>query len=419
MLIKKVQHYSPFRPLSPDDNQLLVVPQTARILYNISEDFKITSNSSVNVAEFTTNSFSKSDMSQFVKGCALQQPNDIKTIGPYNPSNPDTECTLDIQWITAIAANANNFYLTSSEWVLEMAQQLYGMSDMPLVTSISWASDERSSVSYDKQADVEFMKLGTRGGTILSASGDGGAEGTGCNSDAVFNPGYPGTSPYGVSVGATMLTGGGSGGSGMPPICSKNPVNMKCGSTNLVEDPADLPAGGYATGGGFSTYAAQPSFQADLVQDYINNSSIPKPPSSDFDKTNRGFPDIAAIGNNILIYGNGQWQLTGGTSAATPIIGAVIAILNDRLMNNGRHPLGFATPFLYQMATDEPDTFRGIGDLKTNNKDGCPYGYVSNPNPEPRWDPVNGLGVPNVGKMLDYIQSSFIPNVPAPRRKLF
>lgn len=68
------------------------------------------------------------------------------------------------------------------------------------------------------------------------------------------------------------------------------------------------------------------------MKEYLSDSSITKPPSSYFNASNRGFPDVAANGNNILIYISGGWQLVGGTSASSPIIGGIIAILNDHLI---------------------------------------------------------------------------------------
>ena len=39
----------------------------------------------------------------------------------------------------------------------------------------------------------------------------------------------------------------------------------------------------------------------------------------------------------------------------------------------------FANPLLYQLF-NEQGLFNNIGDLTTNNDDGCKYGYTSNPN---------------------------------------
>jgi len=342
-------------------------------------------------------------MAQFCTGTGIQTPNTIKTVGPYNGGHPaDGECTLDIQYITAIGKNGTNFFWTSTGWILDWAQDVVAYSTPPLVNSISWSTDERSQgKSYNFQCDAEFQKMGSMGITVLAASGDSGAVGTGkCSNPYTFNPGYPTTSPYVVSVGATMLMDGPVIGSNAPPVCNLH--QYTCAS-NGTENPADEPEGGYATGGGFSVFEPQPSYQTSVVNEYLNDSQIPKPPPSSFNPMNRGFPDVAANGNNILIHNNGNWQIVGGTSAATPIIGGIVAIMNDFLISHNKRPVGFVNPLFYQMAQQQPNTFLSIGNLNTNNKDQCTVGYVSNPN---GWDPVTGLGTPNVRNILAYLQSN-------------
>jgi tripeptidyl-peptidase-1 len=48
-----------------------------------------------------------------------------------------------------------------------------------------------------------------------------------------------------------------------------------------------------------------------------------------------------------------------GTSASTPTFSAIAALLNDNRLNNGKKPLGFLNPILYQMASKQPNTFKG------------------------------------------------------------
>jgi tripeptidyl-peptidase-1 len=290
---------------------------------------------------------------------------------------------------------------------LDFTQDILAYKNPPLVSSISWSTDERQEgAAYNFRCDSEFQKMGVLGLSVLAASGDSGATGGGCqNGDHSFNPGYPTTSPYVTSVGATMLVGTPTT-TKTPPVCQS--ASFKCALSG-TEDPADENIGGYATGGGFSVYEARPSYQAAAVSAYLSDSSIPKPPASYYNSTNRGFPDVAANGYSILIYNNGRWETVGGTSASTPIWGGIYALINDILLKNNKAPLGFANPLLYQIWSTVPGAFLNIGDLTTNNDDGCQYGYTSNPN---GWDPVTGLGTPNVGVILNWVQNnlSSFPN---------
>ena len=142
---------------------------------------------------------------------------------------------------------------------------------------------------------------------------------------------------------------------------------------------------------------------------YLNDNSISKPPSSFYNAANRGFPDVASNGMNIMTYKNAKWEISGGTSAAAPQVAGMLCMINDFLMLNGKSPLGHVNPLIYQMAADWPSTFTIIGDLTTNNNDGCTHGYTSNPN---GWSPVTGLGTLNFGQIISYLTSilSTLPN---------
>ena len=60
----------------------------------------------------------------------------------------------------------------------------------------------------------------------------------------------------------------------------------------------------WTTGGGFSKYAARPSWQATAVTRYLASSAL-IPPSQWFNPTNRGYPDISALGSRILTIQSG------------------------------------------------------------------------------------------------------------------
>jgi len=389
------------RPRYESPSEDKVVPLTLYTIYNIS--YTIGSpKSTQNVAEFSSTGYLPSDLTTYSTQQGLQQPNPVTTVGPFKSSPPNVECTLDIEMITAIGLNGTNFFWTVSGWVLEFAEDLITYDDPPLVNSISWSADERSEgQQYNFRVDAEWQKLGTMGVSVLAASGDDGAvgESTCTGHKNVFNPGYPATSPYVTSVGATMLIGTPTT-TTTPPICAGR--EWVCALSGN-EDPADENRGGYATGGGFSVYEPRPSYQNTAVSAYLNDASIPKPPASYYNSSNRGFPDVAANGYNFLILHNGSWEPVGGTSAATPLWGGIYAIMNDYLIRNGKQPIGFANPLLYQIWADYPAAFTNIGDLTTNNDDGCTYGYTSNPD---GWDPVTGLGAPNVGKLLQYLENN-------------
>jgi len=158
----------------------------------------------------------------------------------------------------------------------------------------------------------------------------------------------------------------------------------------------------WTTGGGFSKWAPRPSYQDQAVLTYLSSGAI-VPPSRFFNMSNRGYPDVSAMGARILIVDGGEIAVTAGTSASTPIFAAVMSLLNDYRLSNGKAPLGFLNPLLYQMAQDQPQSFKPI--ILGNNKGTigveCEYGYGNSWG----WSPTTGLGTPNYAEMLAYIQT--------------
>ena len=57
---------------------------------------------------------------------------------------------------------------------------------------------------------------------------------------------------------------------------------------------------GFDTGGGFSFMFLQPAYQANAVKKYIHQK-ISFPAADLWNATNRGYPDIAAIGENYCV----------------------------------------------------------------------------------------------------------------------
>ncbi len=78
-------------------------------------------------------------------------------------------------------------------------------------------------------------------------------------------------------------------------------------------------------------------------------------------------------------------HLQDGTSASTPTVAAIIALVNDALIDAGRPPLGFLNPWLYSVGAS---AFR---DVKVGSNMGCnTSGFPATEG----WDPATGLGTP-------------------------
>jgi subtilase family serine protease len=109
----------------------------------------------------------------------------------------------------------------------------------------------------------------------------------------------------------------------------------------------------------------------------------------------RGVPDVAADADAstamTLTFSGGVLYPAQGTSAATPLWAAVIALADQ----DAGHHLGFVNPAIYAIARS-PAYHRAFHDVVTgDNSVLWPAGVYVGYNAGPGWDPVTGLGSPN------------------------
>jgi tripeptidyl-peptidase-1 len=287
---------------------------------------------------------------------------------------------------------------------------------LPFSISISYAWSEldqcgQATTPYDcntfgvnseglvDRTNQNFLRMGLRGTSVMVASGDSGVYGRtdeGC-SGKTFRPDYPACSPYVTSVGGTYdinptyLPSGGS----TPAMCAGQCVS---GGSEVA---VSFPACSYTSGGGFSNFSPMPDWQANAVKSYFT-SGVVLPPSTFYNATNRGFPDVSAQGHNIVIYADAKnSELVSGTSAASPAFSGIVSMLNDVSLTKSGKSLGFLNPLLYMMP---PAAFTDVtqGDNRCT-EEGCSPSCKGF-NAFKGWDPVTGLGTPNYGKMVEALE---------------
>ncbi|KAJ7300900.1 peptidase S8/S53 domain-containing protein [Mycena albidolilacea] len=159
--------------------------------------------------------------------------------------------------------------------------------------------------------------------------------------------------------------------------------------------------------GGFSNYFAVPSYQTADVSKYL--ATLGTTNSGRFNPTWRGFPDIAAQGENFEItlrrdelqYPDVRvhWCIPSTRCPDRFRHVFLVALLNDGLVAAGKAPLGFLNPFLYSAAgratlndirTGKPIFFT-LGTVSTTRAVTPSAGFSATTG----WDPVTGLGTPN------------------------
>jgi tripeptidyl-peptidase-1 len=149
------------------------------------------------------------------------------------------------------------------------------------------------------------------------------------------------------------------------------------------------------TGGGFSNYFPRPWYQDFVIPRYLD--TVPASFPGVFNRSGRGYPDVATQGWHFEVVSGGVLGLVSGTSASSPTFASVIAIVNDRLAQFGKKPLGFLNPFLY-LAAGPAGVFNDV----TSGKN---VGYTCNKtavafSAQKGWDPTTGFGTPNYPKLL-------------------
>ncbi|KAF2769315.1 tripeptidyl peptidase-like protein [Teratosphaeria nubilosa] len=253
----------------------------------------------------------------------------------------------------------NEPYLTWLNYVL--AQPF-----VPQVISNSYEDNEQTvPASYAKVVCNGFAQLGARGVSVFFGSGDGGVSGvqpggackSNVNNQTQFTPLFPSSCPYITSVGATVNFN--------PEVVAYDPRNE------------------FASGGGFSNYFPQPSYQKQAVSHYLPH--IPSNFSAFYNASGRAYPDIAAYGVNFTVIWDGKLELVDGTSAATPALSAVFAMLNDALLAAGKPTMGFLNPWLYKKG------HMAFTDVTSGSTIGCgTTGFEATKG----WDAASGFGTP-------------------------
>ncbi|GAM22530.1 hypothetical protein SAMD00019534_057050 [Acytostelium subglobosum LB1] len=411
----------PSSPLSAGLDPGIIIPETIQNLYNVpSSGIPSTTNnqSSICLVEFARFSgdlsYNSGDLTSFASQTAVPPINVTKVLGHFNGNYPQLKPTLDVQYGGAISQSSDIWYWTNGEWLLEFSNELFIQDPAPFVVTLPWGFPEIDQCQPDlgycngtttpaqfvQRINIEFMKIGLRGITLIAGSGDEGAPGS-YNDDCLdqkytMSSYYPGSSPYVTSVGSTMLLSSNNQGqlTNTAPICSQ----YAC-ATSTLEVVQTFPNTTTTSGGGFSDYSPMPSWQQSVVEHYLN-SGIHLPPQSKFNESNRGYPDVSVVGHNYMIYLNGP-TFVDGTTCATPTFAGMVALLNSYRLSMNKSTLGFLNPLLYSAPSS---CFNDI--TIGNNK--CTQvccttdaGYTATAG----WDPVSGLGTPRFKNLLAYIDT--------------
>ncbi|HUB82965.1 MAG TPA: protease pro-enzyme activation domain-containing protein [Bryobacteraceae bacterium] len=271
------------------------------------------------------------------------------------------ESSLDLEWAGGVARNANIEFVYSYD-VWTSAQYAVDNAVAPVI-SMSYGNCEIYDLADLPSYRQMVQQANSEGITWLAAAGDQGA--TDCDAGAtVAENGLavdePGSIPEVTSMGGTALSNSGSYWN------VGNSATEESAKGYIPEVAWNEPAQAgmiLGTGGGASMYFPQPSWQT--------NAGVP----------NDGWRHVPDISFNASVYSvpynvycsrcedSTGWEQVGGTSAATPTMAGVVALLNQYLNTNG---LGNINPTIYGLWKTAPSAFHN--NITGNNIEACAYG---------------------------------------------
>jgi kumamolisin len=273
------------------------------------------------------------------------------------------EETLDAQWASGIASNANvRIYASGSLQFTDLDRALdriisdFAANPSMRQVSISLGLGESFMQKGELRTQhAKYLRLAALGINVFVSSGDAGSnpDTTGHGSTGPLQPEYGASDPAVIGVGGTTL---------------------KLAAGGTVKTETGWPDGG----GGISTQFARPAWQT--------GKSLPA-------GATRLVPDVSLVADpntGALIIFNGKDEQIGGTSWSAPVWAAFCAMVNEARAKVNKPPLAFLGPLLYPLAGTE--SFRDIV-AGSNGAYHAKAGY----------DMVTGLGVPNLKVLVDML----------------
>lgn len=223
------------------------------------------------------------------------------------PGSYNVEVALDIEMVMSMAPGAKVMVYEGSTAtptiVIDILNRMAN-DDVAQELSSSWTFGTGPSM------EQAFQQMDAQGQSFFNCSGDHDAY-----SGSVTTPA---DDPYITIVGGTILSTSGAG-------------------SNWVSETAWNRGDDVGSGGGISTVWAIPSWQQAINMSGNQGSA-----------TMRNLPDVAMVAEAVYaVADNGTPEYLGGTSVATPLWAAFMALVNQQAAQQGKPMVGFVNPALY------------------------------------------------------------------------
>ena len=327
---------------------------------------------------YSFDGYDQADLDYFAESFHLPPLKPILVGG--QPGEPHGEIVQDLEVAHAIApdaqlvvVNARNTLVPNGGTYVEVGKLFDSINDQfpgaVWSLSIGWGCDSLITAADLKPVQAALQRALARGTTAFDASGD--TAGLECKGGENYSS-PPGPDDVGLDAVASLPSMTSVGGTTL----STDAKGRWLAEQAWVDSPQSL-----GSSGGVSRLFPRPAWQRGVVA------------ARDPGKDHRLVPDVSAVADpftGVRIRFGDQDLVGAGTSVSAPIWAGFAAIMNQYLIANGGHALGFLNPLLYRVATGSNSPgFRDVT-LGANAVDESAPGY----------DPVTGLGSPNVEALV-------------------
>jgi subtilase family serine protease len=326
------------------------------------------------VAVVETGGFKRSDIATFGRCFGVKPPpTTVVRVGRV-AQPPEDETTLDVSMLAVGAPKLDRIFVYEggSEFgqiVRTTAAALGSRGHHPNVISISQGSCESAltgQLQYRDAFDRIFATAAGAGISVLVSAGDQGSSACfyqsreeGKTALGVRGVSMPASSQYATAVGGTNLV-----------LSKRNRIEHEfVWNDSFWRTPARVYHFPFAGGGGGSIFSPHtPWWQREFERPY---------------GPGRKLPDLSALADNVPGYAlfctaracependavHG-WTSVGGTSAATPLTAAGIALVNQYAAEHRQRPVGFLNPLLYALGANARTRKGAFHDVVKGNND--------------------------------------------------
>jgi kumamolisin len=377
---------------------LYVAPSDVRAAYNVPAAL---TGAGQTIAIIMSATVSTSDLQQFWSTTGAGQAIGNFTVITVN-GGPDAaeqsslglEAAIDVEWSSAVAPAArirlyaipDLLFSSVNQACIRILNDASSIAGLDVASmSIAGPEDQVPVADYEGYSQT-FAQMAVAGITSLACSGDGGSNpnpdlANGYGPSFALSVEYPASDPYVTGVGGTTLTFSSSwAAAGETTWSTIATSGSGTGGTTM------------ASGGGISAFSRQ-EWQTDgeaVLAANLDQRCVPDVSAMSMALSETSAPAGVTYGALVLA---GTLKGCYGTSLATPIWAAVVALINQERASNGAGALGLLGPSLYPL--------HGTGafnDITTGGNGAYAAGNG--------YDLCTGLGTPNVAHLAAALSGS-------------